>query len=431
MTRAAIVALLLALPQDPASEFRKLVESAEKMDFSIPEFPDAVARLDALAGPAIPSEWSHRHQVLRAQAVILKSLHAHLVRQKGTSIDMPLPGAKPASVRILDVTKTRVKVARAEGSQEFGFTELDPEWSVSVARPGFASETDASLVAGLFLAKAARWEAAFRELGMTTSNHPLVLEARRRGLEGLLKQAEAATAAKRWKEAVDRLASAEKTVPGDPAVASAREKLIEAIAGQAKEHSRKGAKKQMEDLIDFIVTNFRGREALAAEIREEARWIFVTDPKKFGLTGKDGQPILLDPSAKGVLGAYVQDVPGKFDGISLRVRFTKASKESHGGPIWMGREGRIHAWMIRDDPLLMVARLDEKALKWNTLGESKVEEAETYEIQAVLEKGAIVISVNGREISRTDAGETEIASPGLQASHGRLTFDRFRLRKKT
>jgi len=431
MTRAAIVALLLALPQDPASEFRKLVEAAEKMACSIPEFPDAVAKLDALAGPAIPAEWAHRHQVLRAQAIILKSLHAHLVRQKGTSIDMPLPGAKPASVRILDVTKTRVKVARAEGSQEFGFNELDPEWSVSAARPGFASETDASLMAGLFLAKAARWEAAFRELGKATSNHPLVLEARRRGLEGLLKQVEAATAAKRWKEAVERLAAAGKAVADDPSLVAAREKLVAAIVELAKEHSRKGDKKKMEDLIDFIVANFTGREDRIAEIRDESRWITVTDPKKFGLTGKDGQPILLDPSDKRVLGAYVRDVPGKFDGISLRIRFTKTSKESHGGPIWMGRDGRIHAWMIRDDPMLTIARLDEKTLKWTILGENKVEESETYEIQAVLDKGAVAISVNGREIGRYDAGETEIASPGLQASHGRLTFDRFRLRKKS
>ena len=430
MMRATIVALFLPLLQDPLADFQKLVEATEKAPFSVPDFPDAVAKLDSLSQTALPVEWSNRYQVLRAQAAIRKSLHAQLFRQKGNSIDMPQPGGKSASVRLLDVTKTGIKVSRAEGSQEFRFNELDPEWSVVVARPGFAPDKDATLFATLWLAKAAKWEAAFREIGKTPSNHPLVVETRRRGLEGLLKQIDTAVSGKKWKEAVERLATAEKVVGDDPLLAAAREKLVAAIVDLAKEHSRKGDKKKMEELIDFIVMNFPGREGRVAEIREESRWITVTDPKKFGLTGKDGQPIVLDPADKRVLGAYVRDVPGKFDGISIRIRFQKASKESHGGPIWMGKGGRIHAWVIRDDPMLVVARLDEKALQWTILGEDKVEESETYEIQAVLDKGVVVISVNGREMGRHAPGETEIESPGLQASHGKLTFDRFRLRKK-
>lgn len=425
MSRAAVLLILACGLQEP--DLQRLIEAAEKTSLTLPEFPAAVDRIDA---KAVTPAFKHRYQVLRAQARILQALQVRLLALKGTSVEMPLPGSKPAAVRIVDVSGKGVRVARAEGGmQDLPWSGLDPEWSIAECRLGLAGEPEAALYAGLWLAKAARWEAAFKEFAGSDSDHPLVLEARRRGLDGLVKQAEAATAGKRWREAVERLASAEKAAADDPAVKAAREKLVQAVAEQAKDYSRKGSRKSMEEMIDFIVKHFPGREALITEIRDESRWITISDPKKFGLTSKDGL-ILLDVGDKRVQGAYC-DVSGSFDGISVRIQFNKATKEAHGGPIWMGRDGRIHPWLIRDNPLLMVARLDEKSEKWQVWGEDPVAPAETYEIRALLDKGAVAVSVNGVEIFRKDVGETEIKTPGVQASHGRLYFDRFRLRKKS
>lgn len=433
--RALLLALLASAIQDGPPDFLKLLEAAERVGFSVPELPDAVAKLDARAaepGAAgrIAAEHLHRHQILRAQAAVVGALHARLTRQKGSRIDMPIPPDKSVSVKILEVQRNGVEVGRSVGSQVVPFAELDPEWALQQAREGFASPPDASLLAGLWLAKAARWEAAFRELADSPSSHPLVVETRRRGLNAILKQTDTLIAAKRWKEALARIKSAEKLAPDDPPVAAARTRLLNTAAEAAKEHSLKGNKKAMEDLIDFIVANFSGAEGLAGEIREESRWITLADPKAFGLAGKEGAPILLDPGDLKVATAYVKDVAGTFDGVSVRIRFAKAAKEAHGGPLWMGRNCKLQPWIVRDDSMLLLGRLTENSGKWDILADSDVPRAETYEIRALLEKGDVVVSVNGREVVRHAGGETEIASPGVQASHGRLTFDRFRLRKK-
>ena len=428
---AALLALLLLPAQDAASDFLRLLEAAEKAPFSIPELPEAVARLDALARPALPREMIHRHQSLKAQAVVLVSLHARLTKMKGETVDMPLPGGKTVTVKISEVSKADVEVKRPGGVQAIRFDELDPEWAVSLARVEFASGPDASLWAGLWLARAARWDAAYKDLQLSTSNHPLVLEAQSRGFAGLLKQLDAAIASKKWKEASERLAVAEKTAGSAPVVVKAREELVQAVADQAKEHCRKGEKKAMEELIGFIAKRFPGREAVIAEIREETRWIPVTDPMKFGLMGKDGEPMVLDPVAKNVQGLYVQGVPGTFDGVSVRIRFTEDTKETHAGPLWTSTGGRMTPYVVRNLSLLRLMRLDEAAKKWASLDGGKVEPAETYTIKAVLEGGDLVVSVNGTIVIKWDAtGETEIAGPGMQASLGRIKFDRYRLRKK-
>jgi hypothetical protein len=426
MIRAAAIAVLAVLLQDSA-DLPRLLEAAEKLPLTVPAFPDAVAKLESLAGAEPRVDLKHRIRTLRARSTVLRALHVRLGAMKGTAVEMPLPGSK-GSVRILEVTGSSVRIARTEGTQIIPFGDLDPEWSLAECRLGFASDPEAGFTAGLWLASHARWTAAFRELAGTTSDHPLVKEARARGLEALLAQAGAASTGKRWKEAVDRLAEAEKAAPGEPLVAAARERLLRAIADLAKEHSRRSAKKPMEDLVDFIVRHFPGREDLIEEIRDEGRWITISDPKKFGLTSKDGL-ILLDLGDKPVKGAYAE-VEGAFDGISVRVQLNKTSKEAHGGPIWESRSGRIHAWMIRDNPYLMVCRLEEKTSKWHDIAEGGVAPAATYEIRVVLENKEMVVSVNGVEIVRKDVGETEIKSPGIQASHGGLAFDRFRLRKR-
>ncbi|HEY3227266.1 MAG TPA: hypothetical protein VGK61_09775, partial [Planctomycetota bacterium] len=333
-------------------------------------------------------------------------------------------------VNIVEVRKRGLVIRRPEGLQELSWPEVDPEWAVAFVRADLPAGAEGSLLAGLYLARAARWEAALGELRKSDSTHPLVIEARRRGLEGILKQAESAAAGRRWREAVERLRTAAEISPQEAALDAARRRVLAGLVEQGKEHSRKKSTSAMEEIIDLIVKNFPEADRAPAEIREEVRWIAVTDPAKFGLTGRIGQPFLVNPADEPVKGFYLKDVPGTFDGVSILVRFTTIPKQTHVGPIWDGRAGRLHAWLIRDNPLLMFAQLEEKAHHWNVFFEKGIDAADSFEIRVLLEKGEYVVSVNGAEAGRAKAAETEMKSMGIQASHGRAWIDRFRLRKK-
>src|SRR5688572_25165719 len=180
MIRVAAIAALAILLQESA-DLPRLLEAAEKLPLSVPAYPDAVAKLETLAGADPRVDLKHRIRTLKARSTVLKALHVRLTAMKGTAVDMPLPGSK-GTVRILEVTGSSVRIARTEGTQIIPFGDLDAEWSLAECRLGFASDPDAAFTAGLWLASYARWTAAFRELAVTTSDHPLVKEARKRGL---------------------------------------------------------------------------------------------------------------------------------------------------------------------------------------------------------------------------------------------------------
>ncbi|HEY3226965.1 MAG TPA: hypothetical protein VGK61_08240, partial [Planctomycetota bacterium] len=110
MLRSAAFLLLVAAawqdPADPTPRFQQLLEAAEKTGLLVPDLPEAVGRLDALARePKIPPALLHRYQTLRAQAAILARLHASLAKTVGNQVEMPLPPGKPLKVNIVEVRK--------------------------------------------------------------------------------------------------------------------------------------------------------------------------------------------------------------------------------------------------------------------------------------------------------------------------------------
>ena len=138
-----MIALLLAFAlqsPDPIAvevKFRELLARVEKAGLAVPELPDGAAELEKLKASAkLPKELLDRYEIVRAQASVLKLIHAVLLKYKDGLFDVPLPTGKPVTVKIVEVLKRGVKISRAEGNQELAFADLDPVL-LSLLRTGF------------------------------------------------------------------------------------------------------------------------------------------------------------------------------------------------------------------------------------------------------------------------------------------------------
>lgn len=426
----ACLAVLALQAQDPISaesRFRALLDRVEKTGLAVPDLPDGAAELQKLlaATKALPKDLRDRYAVVRSQSSVLASLHALLLKNKGGLLDFPVPTGKPVSVKIVDVMKRSVKISRPEGTQDFAYSDLDPEWVLSSARAGFSTESEAPLLAGLWLAKAARWDAAFLALADVDTDHPLAAEARKRGTEAAAAGLDALIKGKRWTETLARLESLDKLAPDDARLKTARAKLLDAMVEHGKDLCRKKSKGPMKDLIDLITKHFPDGSDRIEDIREAVRWIKVTDPKKFQEEGMKGPPWLLDSGAKDAGGAWFAESADSYTGIMVKMRFEK-NATSMGGLIW--DDVRL-AWINSKEKLLAVG------------SGNKGESIQSYNHQPVAVEGPHVLTLrirdrnyvlhyNGAEFDRAETKKTSLERLGLNVNKGRVWFDEVWLLKK-
>jgi len=428
-----MIALLLAFAlqsPDPIAvevKFRELLARVEKAGLAVPELPDGAAELEKLKASAkLPKELLDRYEIVRAQASVLKLIHAVLLKYKDGLFDVPLPTGKPVTVKIVEVLKRGVKISRAEGNQELAFADLDPEWMLSVARAGLP-EADLAFLGGLWLAKAARWEAAFLAFGDLATDHPLAVESRKRGVEAAAASFDALIKGKRWTESLARLEAIEKLAPGDARLVSMRAKLLDAMVEHGKDLCRKKSKGPMQELIDLIAKQFPEGTDRIEDIREANRWIKITDPKRFGLEGaKAGAPWLIDPGDKPGVGKHFVEDAHDYSGISITIRFDKGSK-AHGGVAW--KNGSRVAWINAEQKFLGVGQGKPRESIFSEV-DKDVQIEGKHTIAVRIRTGQYVVHYNGVEAHRMKADDTRLTEFGLHVTTGRVWFDEVQLLKK-
>jgi hypothetical protein len=430
----ACLATLALLAQDPIAaeaKFRALLEKAERIGLVVPDLPDAAAELESLSRASkdsLPKELKDRYAVVRSQAAVTKSLHGRLGQKKGAAIEMPGPGGKPAVVSVVEVTKTGVRVSRPEGIQEYKFGELDPEWALSMARGGFAAETDAPLLGGLWLAKAARWETAYLAFGDLQTDHPLAAEARNRGVDAVVMSLDALAKGRRWSDALLRLAAAEKLAPDDKKLESARERILEAMVEHGKELCRKKSKGPMQEVIDLIAKHFPDGASRIEDVREAVRWIKVTDPKRFLPEGvvKGAPPWLLDAGDESAKTAHSAESAESYVGLSIRIRFDKGSA-AQGGMIW--ENGNRLVWIAAKTGNLCAAEGKPGQFVTSYL-DKKIDMAGPHTIVVRIRDGHYVVTYNGEEFDRVETKKTKLEGWGLNSAISKTWFDEVYLLKK-
>jgi hypothetical protein len=418
---------LFSLCQDSGVEkMPALLEKAEKLGMSVPDLPQAVAELEAIAargGPDIKPDWTHRLQVLQSRSVVTSALHGMFTESVGAMMEVPLIGGRKDKAKIVGVAKNSVDVQQGTVKMTLAFADFDAEWVVGKVEKLMP---EPALPAGLFLAAAAKWEAASRCLAQHPTRHPLAVEARKRGLERVTGALEKAMAAKKWTAAFEALKTME-AVDGDAAEKS-RETLRDALVAHAVECARKKAKSEMSAAIALLERHYPDEKNLAAQIRDELRWIILNDPKLFELTGRTGAPfVLVDDKSDGYSrSAYCQKDQGACDGLGARIT-VKDLKGGLAGFAW--QQGLVNLWIDHNAPSVGIGSLN-KERQIQTEWSEKIDRAETYDVSVVIEKGEYVVRVNGKEAGRCASKYAVLGPFCIKVTENTATFDLIRIRKK-
>lgn len=426
---AGAIFLLLQDPIEVEAKFQAILERAEKAGLIVPDLPDAAAELETLSRAAkVPKELADRHTVVRAQATVLSTMHARLLKHKGGMLEIPLPPGKPVTVKIVELTRRGVNIDRQGIGQDIAYSELDPEWVLSKSREALSALPDFTLLSALWLAKAARWEAAFVALGELQTDHPLAAEARKRGVEAAAVSFDGLLKYKKWSELLVRLDAMEKFATVDERLTSIRSKTLDAMVEHGKELCRKGSKGPMKDIIDLITKHFPDGALRIEEIREASRWVKVTDPKRFRLEGIKGPPPwLIDPGEKPGVTMYILEVEEPYQALSVTIRFDKGSA-TEAGIAW--KIGSRAIWIKSKDGILCGGQGEAAGQSITSEIDKPIPMDGKHTILLRVRDSEYVIQHNGVEIHRMESKERWITGMGLHVVGGKVWYDEVLLLKK-
>jgi len=434
--RVVLAALIVvSAPQDPGVDrIPALLEKAERLGMAVPDLPQACAELDSLAtagGSRVKPEWTHRLQVLQSRAAVAATLHRMFTESVGQMRELPLIGGKKDNVKIVVVGQKDVVVQQGSVKMTLGFSDFDPEWAAATVGPLLPKEDPErnALHLGLFLAQAARWEAAGRLLGKHASQHPLAIETRRRAWERVQSAFDKSLAGKKWAAAFDGLKLMEDLDPTGERAAEAKQTMHDALVRHARECALKKDKSGMNAAISLLEKHFPEEKDLAAQIRDEQRWIVLNDPKLFDIPGKVGAPFVLTDDVKEGYSrsAYCQKDQGACDGLAARIT-VKEMKGGAAGFAW--DSGRVNLWIDHGTPGVAIGSMNaERQIQqdWS----APIDRAESYDVSVIIEKGEYVVRVNGKEAGRCKSKNAVLGNICIKVTENTATFEQVRIRKKS
>lgn len=411
--------LLLLLPlQDPGLSGQ--LAKAEALGFSHPDLANALEPLQARIASA-SQDLRDRFQTLQARAAILGHLHESLSKSVGTAVEVPWPAGKTTKARLLRLDRRALTIGLAGGGElEIGYDGLDPEGMAKSYLAGGGTP----LFGALWLAHAGRWEAALKALGDRASEHPLIVDARRRAAGALLAKAPPLLEKDKWDEVLAILSEAAALAPAE--VAEMRKQLRARVIAVGRTASTSGRRQDALRAAALIDKAFPDDKAVAEEIREAVQWTLLDDPKAFKRSGKKGEAIALDSGSKDAESADLESLPHDCTGFSARVRFEKDSK-AHGGLMWEGR-GRI-LWIDMENSYGVLSHASSGKKFVNDF-DIDAPRAEAYQLTVLLEDGHYVAKVDGKEVGRVQTLATKLEGLALNAAFGKAWFDRIRIRRK-
>lgn len=434
--RMVLAALIAVSPLQDAGVDRipALLDKAEKLGMVVPDLPQACAELESLAtagGSQVKPEWTHRLQVLQSRAAVAATLHRMFTESVGQVRELPLIGGKKDKVKIVEVGKKEIVVQQGSVKMTLGLSDFDPEWAASTVAPLLPKEDPGStaLHIGLFLAQASRWEAAGRHLGRHASQHPLAVETRKRAWERVQSAFDKSLAGKKWSAAFDSLKLMEDLDANGEKAAAAKEAVHDALVQHARECALKKDKSGMNAAISLLEKNFPEEKDLAAQIRDEQRWIVLNDPKLFDLTGKIGGPFVLTDDIKEGYSrsAYCQKDQGACDGLAAKIS-VKDMKGGAAGFAW--QQGLVNLWINHGTPSVAIGSMNaERQIEQDWSG--PIDRADVYDVAVVIEKGEYVVRVNGKEAGRCKSKYTVLGPFCIKVSENTATFEQVRIRKKS
>lgn len=412
----------LVLFQDAG--FGASLAKAEKIGLAIPDLAEAVAALDAEAERVRPEQsLLDRLETLRAQSAVLGHLHESLAKSLGTAAEIPWPAGKTTKAKLAKLGRRALVLGLPGGGDiEVAYDALDPD---GVAK-GYAAGGGAPAFAAIWLARAGRWEAALKAIGDRGSTHPLIVEARRRGVLAILSRAQPLLEKDKWEDVLAILAEARAIASSEPAIAELRGKLRARLLAAGREAATLGRRAEALRAAALIEKEFPDDKSAAQEIRTDAQWTLLDDPKAFKRPGKKGDALLLDATSKEAASADLDSLPHDCTGFSARVRFDKDSK-AHGGLMWEVR-GRI-LWIDMENSYAVLSHQGSDKRFANDFY-IDAPRAEIYDLTLLLEDGHYIAKVDGKEVGRVKTLATKLEGLALNAAYGKAWFDRIRIRRK-
>ena len=432
-----VLAVLFAglLHQEPGVDrIPTLLDKADKLGMSVPDLPQACAEIESIAvagGNRIKPEWTHRLEVLQSRAAVATALHKMFTDSLGQMREIPVSASQKDKVKIVEVGKKDVEVQRGNVKMTIGFSDFDPEWTASTVQPLLPQE-DAEKLAlhlGLFLAQASRWEAAARHLGKSASDHPLAIETRRRAWDSVQSALDKSIAGRKWAAAFDSLKRMEDLDASGEKVAAAKQTVHDALVQHARECALKKDKSGMNAAIALLEKHFPEEKDLPTQIRDEQRWIILSDPKLFDIPGKVGGPfVLTDDKRDGYSrSAYCQKDQGACDGLAARISI-KDMKGGAAGFAW--QQGLVNLWIDHNAPSVAIGSMTpERQIRQDWSG--SIDRADVYDVSVVIEKGEYVVRVNGKEAGRCASKYAVLGGFCIKVSENTATFEQVRIRKKS
>lgn len=165
-------------------------------------------------------------------------------------------------------------------------------------------------------------------------------------------------------------------------------------------------------------------EEVSAE-RLGGTWIDVTEPARFGLGGGKGDPIRVDAKlGEGTLVKMEQWPKGEYDAVSVTIRF-EPSGPGHAVVIFEPEARCVildtgnDKFMVAHQEKEWVHDVDEK----RPIGRQHIVTVQVMDLK-------YIVFLDGKKVATVDTDQRRLRGLNLQASHGPVTFERIRLRKK-
>lgn len=182
-----------------------------------------------------------------------------------------------------------------------------------------------------------------------------------------------------------------------------------------------------ESATGILRTKIDGRLLDARFDRFPGTWVDKTDPRPYGIIGKEGDPISLVPEKGNSIGAELdKPLTGDWDGVSVRIRFGKNRTAAAG--VWFeGMDCGVGVLSnFQSTHLIYKGPTGQLVMK----PKFPIVAKDDYVILVVIAEGHYVYYLDGKEIQRLPTKAVRLTNLAFHVEESAVTFDQIRLRKK-